>query len=152
MEATLDALFDILTTLNESAKRALAGLTPQQLDWRPGADTNSLAVLAAHIAGAERFWLGDIVMGEPTGRDRDQEFAMKQMGEQALMAMLDSGLELARRAFSTLTVEQLGELRTSPRDGREYSVAWAIGHVLQHTALHLGHMEITRQLLAEGAG
>jgi hypothetical protein len=38
------------------------------LDWRPiegdkGHVTNSLAVLAAHIAGAEHFWIAEVVVG-----------------------------------------------------------------------------------------
>ncbi len=36
--------------------------------------------------------------------------------------------------------------RTDPRDGREYTVAWALFHALEHTALHLGQMQLTRQL------
>lgn len=27
-----------------------------------------------------------------------------------------------------------------------HTVAWRLAHALEHTALHLGHMEITRQL------
>lgn len=108
MDPVFEAFHKALSALHENAKRTLAGLSPDQLDWRPGDDMNSLT------------------------------------------AMLDSGLELAGRAFAALSVEQLSELRVSPRDKREFSVAWSIGHVLQHTALHLGHMELTRQLLADG--
>ena len=152
MEPTLQAFLDILTALHDAAKRAVSGLSPRQLDWSPGEGMNSLAVLAAHTGGAERFWLGDVVMGERTGRDRDQEFATTQSDEATLVSALDTGLDQAARAFAALTTAQLAEPRTSPRDGREFSVAWSIGHVLQHTALHLGHMEITRQLLDEIEG
>lgn len=147
MHPAFDAFYSILSALHDSAKRALDGVTQAQLDWHPGEEMNSLAVLAAHIAGAERFWLGDIVMGELSGRNRDREFATREVGAEALSAMLDTGLETAGRIFATLAPEQLAEVRTSPRDGREYTVAWSIAHVLEHTALHVGHMEITRQLV-----
>lgn len=147
MDPVLEVFHQKLVGLHEGAGRALGGLTPEQLDWKPGEEMNSLAVLAAHIAGAERFWFGDVILGEPTGRNRDQEFATRGATEESLGAALDSALELARRALAGLGAGQLAELRVSPRDGREYSIAWAIAHMLEHTAQHVGHMDVTRQLV-----
>jgi hypothetical protein len=46
-----------------------------------------------------------------------------------------------------MTLDDLGELRTGSRDSRTYSVAWALLHALEHTAIHLGHAHIGRQLV-----
>ena len=46
----------------------------------------------------------------------------------------------------------LGDLETariSPRNDQEVTVAWALDHALKHTAIHLGHLQITRQLWEE---
>jgi uncharacterized damage-inducible protein DinB len=147
MDPVLEVFHKKLTGLHEGARKALDGLTPEQLDWKPGEDMNSLAVLAAHIAGAERFWFGDVILGQPTGRNRDLEFATRGATEESLATALDSALELAGRALAGLGAGQLGEVRVSPRDGREYSIAWAVAHMLEHTAQHVGHMDITRQLV-----
>jgi hypothetical protein len=108
---------------------------------------NSIAILAAHIAGAERYWICDVVMGESSGRDRDIEFATTGVSEDILSGLLDTTLGCVREAFDRLAADQLADVRISPRDGREYTVAWSIAHVLEHTALHLGHIQITKQLL-----
>jgi uncharacterized damage-inducible protein DinB len=147
MDPVIEAYLDVLTILHEGCREQISGMTQEALDWRPGADMNSLAVLVVHITGAERYWIGDVVMGEESGRDRNSEFLTAGLSEDALAALLDGSLDYVRKAFDGLSVEQLAEVRISPRDGREYTVAWAIAHVLEHTALHLGHMQITNQLL-----
>ena len=35
---------------------------------------NSMNVLVVHLIGAERYWIGDVIAGEPSGRDRESEF------------------------------------------------------------------------------
>jgi hypothetical protein len=87
-------------------------------------------------------------MREPSGRDREAEFVTSGVSEQALVDLLDTSLAYIEGAFDRLDVEVLAENRISPRDGREISVARTIAHVIEHTALHLGHIQITKQLLA----
>ena len=36
-----------------------------------------------------------------------------------------------------------------PRDGKKYTVAWALGHALEHTAIHVGHIPMLKQLWKE---
>ena len=146
MGPVLKAYFDILEALHESYRAQISGLTQEELDWSPGDEMNSLAVLAAHVAGAERYWISDIVMGEESGRDRNKEFATSGVSGDILLSQLDSVLDYAREAFDQLGSDQLAEVRISPRDGREHTVAWWIANILEHIALHLGHMQITSQL------
>jgi len=147
MDPVIEAYFDILKALHEGYRAQISGLTQEELDWSPGDEMNSLAVLSSHVAGAERFWISDIVMGEESGRDRDKEFATARVSEEILSSQLDSVLGYAQETFNRMGADQLAELRTSPRDGRERTIAWWITNLLEHTALHLGHMQITRQLL-----
>jgi uncharacterized damage-inducible protein DinB len=147
MDPVLARLYDHYQSLHESCKQALSGLDTQALDWMPGEGMNSLAVLATHIAGSERFWISDITMQEPTGRDRPAEFRARDTDTGRLIELLDSSLATIRAAFERLTQADLGQPRTSPLDGKTYDVAWTIGQSLTHTALHLGHIQITRQLL-----
>jgi uncharacterized damage-inducible protein DinB len=147
MDPVYKAYFHILESLHNDCRAQISGMTEAELGWSPAEGMNSMAVLIAHIAGAERYWIGDVVMGETSNRDRDQEFTTSGKSEEVLSGMLDSALGYCREAFGRLTRNQLAEVRTSPRDGREYSVAWSIAHVLEHTALHLGHLQITKQLL-----
>jgi uncharacterized damage-inducible protein DinB len=147
MDIIFGGFFDLLQQIHEDSKAAIEGLTQDELDWIPGEGMNSMAVLAAHIAGSETFWIGDIVMGQPSGRDRPAEFATSGINGETLSDLLDGSLSRIALAFESMSVEQLHETRQSPRGGDEFTVVWAIGHVLEHTALHLGHMQVTRQLL-----
>ncbi len=148
MKQPFEDFYKLLEELHENIKDQIGGLAQDELDWSPGQGMNSIVVLAVHIAGSERFWIGDTIMREPSGRDREAEFATSGVSEQALVDLLDASLAYIEGAFGKLDVDVLAEMRISPRDGREISVARTIAHVIEHTALHLGHIQITRQILA----
>lgn len=138
--------FDRLQALHADIQRTIEGLPQDALDWSPGPDMNSLAVLAVHTAGAERYWIGDVAGQDPSGRDRAAEFRTQGMDAAALTARLDAALAHSRAVLEELTLSDLDALRPSSRDGREVTVAWALAHALGHTAVHVGHMQIIRQL------
>ena len=131
----------------------VAELPADALNWHPTQGdedhtTNSLAVLAAHIAGAEHFWIGEVVGCHPPTRDRDAEFVTESENASDLLRRLDEVGAETRAVFSTLSEADLGGKREAR--GRTVSVRWCILHVIDHTALHLGHMQITYQLWMGG--
>ena len=135
-----------LESLHNDLKACLGGLEQAGLDWTPGAGMNSLCVLAIHVAGSERYWIGDVVAGEPSARDREAEFHTQGLSSEALIQRLDASLAYATSALGRFVLEDLEKNRTSPRDGRFYSVGWALGHVLAHTGIHAGHAQMGRQI------
>jgi uncharacterized damage-inducible protein DinB len=136
-----------LQELHQDIQNALAGLPPSALDWTPPeAGLNSFSVLVIHLTGAQRYWIGDVVAREASGRDREAEFQVHGLAPEALTARLDNSLAYARGVLEKLTLPDLETPRISPRNGREVTVAWALTHALKHTALHVGHIQITRQL------
>jgi hypothetical protein len=110
---------------------------------------NSLAVVVTHLAGAQRYWIGDVVGGEPSGRVREAEFQAREQEAGHLLALLDQTLAHSRKTLEGLEAADLGAARVASRDGLIYSVAWCLAHALEHTALHLGHIELTRQMWQE---
>jgi len=151
MDPVLGRFFDHFGRLHEACKTQFSGLDSQALDWSPGEGMNSIAVLATHTAGSEKFWIGDIAMQEPSGRVREAEFTVTGTDVSGLSRLLDSSLATIQAAFERLSLQDLTEPRTSPLDGATYDIAWSIAQSLQHTALHLGHMQLTRQLLDAGS-
>jgi uncharacterized damage-inducible protein DinB len=149
MDQIFKDYLDLFAQLHANCKDLISGLPKRSLDWRPGEDMNSMCVLVTHLTGAERYWIGDVAMGEPSGRNRDDEFLAKEMSAEELIKKLDDSLAYIQAAFERLMVDDLSKTRVSPRDGREFSIGWAISHALEHTALHVGHIQITRQLLEE---
>lgn len=162
MPSELDNYLQRIEDLRRQVSELIADLPAEALNWRPTPTTgdhatNSLAVLAAHIAGAEHFWIAEVVGGHPPTRDRDAEFATQTSDASELRHLLErTGAETAE-VFSTLSaVDSSGRASgqslegTREARGRTVSVRWSILHVIDHTALHLGHMQITYQLWTGG--
>jgi uncharacterized damage-inducible protein DinB len=137
---------DRLERCHNDILKALEGLSPAALDWVPGPQMNSISVLLFHLTGAERFWIGDIALQDPSNRDREAEFKVVNVGTDALNKRLTDNVEYARTALDKFSLQDLEIVRTVPRDGNEYSVAWALLHALEHSAIHLGQIQLTRQL------
>lgn len=131
----------------------LTGLPSEALNWRPieatdDHSTNSLAVLATHVAGAIHFWIAEVVGGQPSTRDRDAEFRAQASSATELCELLAKAGAEAREIFAALQPADLEGVRQV--DGRRVPVRWGILHVIDHTALHLGHMQLTYQLWRGG--
>lgn len=138
-----------LDGLRNQAKALLEGLSPEALDWRPiqaegELATNSLAVLAVHLAGSQTYLVKEIIGRTPIQRDREAEFVAKGVSVTELKSRLDAAAKITQEVLSPLTEHQLEESRKF-RDRTE-TVRWGILHVIEHFAIHLGHMQLTRQL------
>ena len=152
MEQIFRDYLNLFERLHDDCKDRISGSARQSLDWSPGESMNSICVLVTHLTGAERYWIGNVAMGEPSGRNRDDEFRTKGLSAEELWKKLDDSLEYIQAAFERLMVDDLAKMRVSPRDGQKFSIGWAISHALEHTALHVGHIQITRQLWEEKGG
>jgi len=140
-----------LETLFGDFSDLLEGLPQEALDWRPGADTSSLAVLAVHTAGSTRYRLGEVCLGEPPTRDRPGEFRTADMDAPALQALLQDTVEHARQSLAQLEMDDLSRIRPVPGRGMEVSVAQARLQALEHGSQELGHAQITLQMWRQRA-
>lgn len=155
MNAEIDNYLLRIEDLRGQIASLIADLPAAALNWRPieGSDDhamNSLAVLASHTAGAERFWLHEVIGQQPPTRMRDHEFETAVDSPTPLLEKLTATGQETRRILAALTPEALDDTRTVRE--RTVPVRWGILHVIDHTALHLGHMQITVQLWRGGQG
>lgn len=134
-----------LQNLHTQIQQAIAGLSPEALNWTPGPEMNSLAVLVVHTAGSQRYWIGEVAGQDPANRDRDAEFRAQDWDEASLLELLATTLAHSQAMLARLTLPDLEGQRVAT-DGRAVTVAWALWHALGHTALHVGQMQLTRQL------
>ena len=74
MSDLLAAYLDRLEALHADLNSVIADLPVEALNWSPGPGLNSIAVLAAHTAGSERYWIGDVVARDDSHRERAAEF------------------------------------------------------------------------------
>lgn len=153
MISELDNYLERIEDLRGQVAGLLADLPAEALNWRPieGKDshvTNSLAVMAAHVAGAEHFWIAEVIGRQPATRDRDAEFVVVAATPAELLQLLEKVSQETKEVLSALSESDMGEMRQA-RD-RTVAVRWGILHVIDHTSLHLGHMQMTYQLWTSG--
>jgi hypothetical protein len=103
-----------------------------------------MAVIAVHTAASERYWIGDVIAREPSGRDREAEFRTRRMNSAELSARLAASLKYTRAVLGQMSLNELAESRT--HNGKETRVGRALAHTLEHVGLHAGHLQVTRQL------
>lgn len=152
----MDSLFvnylNRLEELHEGAKAAISGLPPEALDWVPGPEMNSFTVLVVHLASSERFWVGEMVGHEDAGRNRAQEFVTQGLSEAELVQRLDESIAHSKQVLANLLLTDLDKFRVSSMNGESYRVSWSLMHNLEHVALHVGHLQLMRQMwdMAQG--
>lgn len=153
MNPELRHYLHLIDNLRGQVKACVADLPAEALNWRPlpGVDDhamNSLAVLGAHVAGAEHFWIAEVIGCYPQTRVRSREFVTEVDGPSDLTSLLDAVEHETREVLAGLTEADLDGVREAR--GKTVTVRWCILHVIDHIALHLGHMQITYQLWMHG--
>ncbi|MGC4192587.1 MAG: hypothetical protein QM589_15705 [Thermomicrobiales bacterium] len=153
MSAFGDAFLFHLRTNLDAFLAIIADIPVDDLNtWKPamtteGAqETNTFAVLGVHIAGAGEFMTLIAVDHAPVTRDREAEFHATATHEE-LKARFDSWLVKLQRQLDRLTEAELGAKNTHDRYlDQNWTNARVMLHALDHTALHVGHAEIQKQL------
>jgi len=139
-----------LQHLRDSAIFKVEGLDPTQLRWQPAPTANSLGVLVVHLGYSERLWLRVIGAGEEMDmawRARMFELAEGWGVDQAVAFYREE----SRGADAVL--DQVTSLDLPSRGGfRPTTFRWAVFHLIEETARHVGHMDITRELLDGSIG
>jgi Protein of unknown function (DUF664) len=146
LDHALDSMVEILRLLGDELANDKPAL--------PGA--NSPFQLVSHCLGVLEFWGGERIAGRDVHRDRPAEFRasgrvdelVERVREQRTRFLLDLEL-LDSLAAPRAEAEAESKDNTLPF-GR--SQAGVVLHVFEELYQHLGHLEITRDLLVSVAG
>ena len=118
-------------------------LPAEAMDWSPGPEMNSVAVLLAHITGVLHEGI-DLALDNLPRRVREQEFQTRGVLSAEMLRRLDAVIDSARGALPRLGLTDLSKERKD-EDGT-VTCGWALLHALEHAYLHLGHLQITCQM------
>ncbi len=132
-----------LEDLQHRLHREVQDLSSEAIDWSPGPQMNSVAVLLAHITGLLQEGI-DIALNNPPSRVREQEFQTRGVLGTEMLRRLDAVIDYARDAMPRLGLEDLDKERKD-EDGT-VTCGWAMLHALEHAYLHLGHVQLTCQI------
>jgi len=142
-----EALSAIAETIEE--------LPSAELDVHLADGVSSPAQLAAHVAGAIRAYVLGVGCGLDVERDRPEEFATADMPSEelanALRALADDIDSTMNKIdpviFDELTVPEQSLFGAAPT--REVSRRSAIVSAIRHIGEHLGHLHLSRDMLAD---
>jgi len=125
---------------------ALARLTDDQIWWRPNEHSNSIGNLVLHLCGNARQWIVCGVGGAADARNRDAEFAQREVVLRAeLRALLTRTLSDVDETLRGYDANRLLERRTI--QGSDVSALEAILHVVEHFAMHTGQILMLTKML-----
>lgn len=129
-------------------ERCLDKVTDEQIWWRPNEESNSIGNLVLHLCGNARQWIVCGIGDGTDARDRDAEFAQREVvPRDALMSLLQRTMKEVEAALAAYDPERL--LETHTIQGTQSSALDAILHVVEHFSMHTGQIVyITKQLTA----
>ena len=115
----------------------------------PGANTPFQ--LVTHAVGAVRWWCSHVVLGHPSDRVRIDEFAARGTVDELHTAVADLLATLEALAPELAGATRIvGPATTeTPLEG-EWTVGAALLHAYEELAQHLGHLEVTADVLLAG--
>jgi Protein of unknown function (DUF1572) len=139
----------ILRYYKKLAERAMEQVTDDQLYALVDQESNSIAIIAKHMAGNMRSRWTDFLIsdGEKPGRDRDAEFSDPPATRQALLELWEDGWRCVLRTLESLSDADLG--RTITIRGEAHSVMQAINRQVAHYGYHVGQIVFLAKHLAQ---
>ncbi len=141
-----DTLTGLLDYLRATVLHKVAGLTHEQAFSRPvPASALTPAGLVKHLTGVERFWFSIDFAGHdlpwPWTGDHPDSFALAPADTLA-------GLVAAYRAEcarSAAAIEGAALDDRARAEGNSFTLRYALGHLIQETARHCGHLDLLRE-------
>ncbi|HEV2066357.1 MAG TPA: DinB family protein [Thermomicrobiales bacterium] len=153
MAAFGQAYSAILHELVESLLNTLRDIPDDVLNtWKPAAagagshKMNTFAAIAIHTVSAGEFMTLHAVRGQPMDRDREAEFLAT-----ASFPTIEERFTRWLTAVDALVIDMTdtdlgGEPKTDRYQDRQWRNGAVLLHAVDHTALHLGHVQVQRQL------
>ena len=127
-------------------ERCLEKLTDEQIWWRANEESNSIGNLILHLCGNARQWIICGVGAQPDHRDRDSEFAQREIiSREELLSLLRSTLAEVDNTLRDLDPSLLLEHRKI--QGKDVEILEAIFHVTEHFSMHAGQIFLLTKLL-----
>ncbi len=152
-DPTIEAARRILDDSLDQLRAAVDGCTAERLNRRPaGEETNGLAVLATHALHSTRSWLSLALDAPLPLRDRPAEFAVVVDDPEGFLRDVDAVAAECRTLLASERPFDPARTATAPwRPGpladEPVDAAWALIHALAHLREHVGHAQLTRQVV-----
>ena len=146
---------DLLEHIARDAMAQFGDITDEDFNRKLNLpESNTLCALATHLVSAGEFWVLVLVGKREIPRNRAAEFFATGRA-QDLLPRYEHWIEDVHEVLDSFPDERLSEPATPPYDYPSLSASLrarsdirdALLHAVEHSALHLGHLQLTRQFL-----
>lgn len=108
---------------------------------------NSAGNLAIHLFGNLRTFIGLDLGHIPYVRDREREFAVKDVSREDLLSELEEVKSIVSKSLLGLNPSRLGDMSIHTFFGYQMSIGYFLIHLYGHFSYHLGQVNYHRRLL-----
>lgn len=150
MDPVIEKIAEQFQVVHGQFRDEVRGLSAEELNWKPGPDTNAIAALVVHTLGSEAEVLRTAanVEGE---RDRDAEFLATANDADDLIRRLEQADAYLAAMAPRITADNLAAPLMRGARGPETGLHWLITNY-GHAREHLAHIQLTKQLYAQQRG
>jgi uncharacterized damage-inducible protein DinB len=138
----------LLTRDLRAVRRELEAYPDDASVWRavPGLP-NTAGTLALHVAGNIRHFIGGVVGRDGYVRDRDAEFARRDVPRSELIAGVEAAIAAVERALDAAPADVMEGTFPEPIAKRPVSAADFLVHLVAHLTYHLGQIDYHRRVV-----
>jgi uncharacterized damage-inducible protein DinB len=142
----------VLTELYErdlnKLRDEIAGYTDENDLWKTSDGiSNSAGNLCLHLTGNLKHFFGAVIGGTGYVRDRDAEFANKNISRSEMLADIDATRNVVLSTLAGLTEEDLDKPYPIEVFGQPMTTGYFVTHLATHFNYHLGQINYHRRLL-----
>jgi len=136
----------------EKLKEEISLYSDEQSLWKVEKEiANSAGNLCLHLVGNLNQFIGATMGNTGYIRNRDQEFATKNVPQKDLIKMVEGTIATVKNTLSKVTDEQLKEEYPLLVFKEKTSTGYFLFHLSSHLGYHLGQINYHRRLVASKA-
>jgi len=152
VELLRSALLTTVVRELRAVKRELEAYPDEASIWRPVPGVpNAGGTLALHLAGNVQHFFGAILGHDGYKRDREAEFARRDVPRKDLLAGIDAAIGSAERTLTELGDDTFSGPYPEPIAKRTLSASTFLVHLAVHLAYHLGQLDYHRRAVSGDA-
>lgn len=147
-DETIGTIESILRRELGAVRRSVEIYPDDDAPWaeRPGLP-NAGGTLVLHVAGNLQHYVGAVLGRSGYRRDRDAEFARRDVPRSELVAEIDAAERAVIAGCAALTAETLAAPYPEAIAGRTVATGDFLVHLASHLAYHLGQLDYHRRVV-----
>jgi hypothetical protein len=147
MDPVVAKIAEQFKVVHDQLRDEVRGLSPEELNWKPAPDTNSIAALVVHTLGSEAEVLR-VAANVQGARDRDAEFRASAETPDDLLRRLDQADAYIDDMAARITQDDLAAERMRGERKPQTGLHWLLTNY-GHAREHLAHIQLTKQLYTQ---